>query len=264
MTACQPLPKLDRVARSFGRAAQQYDRYARLQRDVADRLLAAMDVEHAACILDAGSGTGYCGRLLTPRFPAATLVNLDIAEPMLAYARQASASGDQAWVCSDVQALPFRDNSFDLVVSSLTIQWCPRPERFFAELHRVLRPGGRAWVSTLAINTLQELRDSWAAVDGHVHVNRFLPLDDIRGAVESAPFTRTDVHNVEVCYYYDSLSALTSELKGIGANNRNAQQSRGLTGKHKLQQLKAAFERGHVAGKGIPVTYDLVTIAVEK
>jgi len=264
MTVCQPLPELARVARSFGRAAQQYDQHARLQRDVADRLIAAVDVEHVQCILDAGSGTGYCARQLASRHPEATLINLDIAEPMLAYARQRSAPACQAWVCSDAQAMPFRDNSFDLAVSSLTIQWCPDLATFFAELHRVLLPGGRAWISTLAVNTLQELRASWAAVDGHVHVNRFLPLDVIRAAVESAPFTRIDVHNTAVCYYYESLSALTTELKGIGASNRNPQQPTGLTGKQKLQQLRTAFERGRIAGKGIPATYDLVTIAVEK
>lgn len=107
MTVCQPLPELARVARSFGRAAQQYDQHARLQRDVADRLIAAVDVEHVQCILDAGSGTGYCARQLASRHPEATLINLDIAEPMLAYARQRSAPACQAWVCSDAQLFLF-------------------------------------------------------------------------------------------------------------------------------------------------------------
>ena len=60
---------------------------------------------------------------------------------------------------------PFADQSFDLVVSNLTIQWCENPLRVFSELFRVMKPGAQASVSTLAEQTLMELKESWAAVD---------------------------------------------------------------------------------------------------
>ena len=264
MSACHPLPGLEQVARSFGKAAASYDRYAQFQRDVADRLLAAMVPESAAQILDLGSGTGYCAEQLRKRYPQPTITNLDVAKPMLAYARDLASADNQHWVCSDAQCLPFRDNSFDLAVSSLTLQWCPQPAQYFAELYRVLKPGGRAWVSTLAVNTLKELRESWAMVDSYVHVNSFLEVAAIKEAVLAAPFTHHDISNEQEYYYYESLAALTRELKGIGANNHNAGRASGLTGKQKLRRLKSVFEQRQVAGRGIPVTYDLVVIALEK
>lgn len=264
MTAKFTLPDRARVARSFGRAATQYDRHARFQRDIADALATRIAVPAAHDVLDIGSGTGYCSRRLRERYPLAGITNLDISRAMLAHARQAANHVRQHWVCGDAQALPFAGNRFDLVVSSLTLQWCPAPERFFQELYRVMRPGGRAWISTLAERTLAELRASWAQVDDYVHVNTFLSVADIEAAVAGAPFAGVNIENRHEKYHYDSLGALARELKGIGANNLNAGQASGLTGKRKLQQLKAAFESNRVAGRGIPVTYDLVLIALAK
>ncbi len=42
----------------------------------------------------------------------------------------------------------------------------------------MLRPGGVLAFSSLCVGTLQELRDSWQAVDGFVHVNRFRHFED--------------------------------------------------------------------------------------
>jgi malonyl-CoA O-methyltransferase len=264
MTACHCLPDKTRIARSFGRAAENYDRYARFQRDIADTLVARIDVTAATQILDLGSGTGYCAQRLAGRYPDAVITNLDIAETMLVHSRESIKQQGQHWVCSDAQALPFREGSFDLVVSSLTLQWCPAPEHVFNELYRVLKPGGHAWISTLAEQTLHELRSSWAQVDDYVHVNSFLSRAEIEAVLAKSPFARTIMDNRQQQYYYTSLEALARELKGIGANNLNAGQASGLTGKRKLQQLKSAFEKNHIAGKGIPVTYDLIFITVEK
>lgn len=264
MTACRHLPDKTRIARSFGRAAENYDQYARFQRDIADMLVGQIDVTAATQVLDLGSGTGYCAQQLANRYPNAVITNLDIAEAMLVRSRECVEQQGQRWVCSDVQALPFSDGSFDLVVSSLTLQWCPAPERVFSELYRVLKPGGHAWISTLAEQTLHELRSSWAQVDDYVHVNSFLSCAEIEATLTKSAFARTVIDNRQEQYYYPSLGALARELKGIGANNLNAGQANGLTGKRKLQNLKSAFEINHIAGKGIPVTYDLVFITVEK
>jgi malonyl-CoA O-methyltransferase len=264
MTVYNPLPDAVRVARSFGRAAGHYDRHARFQRDVADQLTARVGNIAVEDILDLGSGTGYCAKRLQPHNPDASFTSLDLSEAMLAHAREIETGKPKYRVCGDAQSLPFRDDTFDLVVSSLTLQWCPSPEHCFTEVHRILKPGGKAWVSTLAEHTLEELRVSWAAVDDYVHVNSFLTLTEIKAAAGSAPFPSITLENRQVRYYYDSLGALAKELKGIGANNLNAGQASGLTGKRKLQKLKSAFEKHHIQGKGIPVTYDLVLIALQK
>ena len=71
------------------------------------------------------------------------------------------------------------------------------------------------------------------------------------------------IHSRET-YFYNSVRALTDELKGIGAHNQNAGQATGLTGKLKLKKLKHDFEQNHIQGKGIPVTYDVVILHLVK
>lgn len=262
MNSCLTLPEKARIARSFGKAAASYDRFAHFQRDIADRLLTG-PLGSPAAILDLGSGTGYCARRLADRFPQAEITSLDIAEPMLAHARQRDGM-DGHWVCGDAEGLPFRDNSFDLVVSSLTIQWCPAPVLIFRELSRVLKPAGKALVSTLAEQTLAELRASWASVDAFVHVNNFISFDAIQDAVALAEFSNAVFLSDRQRVFYDSLQALTRELKGIGAHNLNTGQAHGLTGRSKLRNLKSAFEQHRVHGRGIPVTYDAVLIELTR
>jgi len=258
------LPEKIRIASSFGNAAATYDRYAHFQRDIAGKLFNRISSLHVNQILDLGSGTGYCAEHMAAKFPGASISNLDIAEGMLGYAKRKGDGTKESWVCGDAEALPFRENCFDLVVSNLAMQWCPAPGNIFSELFRVMKPGSHAYISTLAENTLSELRAGWASVDSDVHVNSFLSFDALQQILNAYAFSTVSIQNHPEQYFYDSLKTLGKELKGIGATNLNAGQAAGLTGKKKLARLKSCFEQNRVPGKGIPVTYDLVLIELVK
>lgn len=270
MNSCQSLPDKSRIARSFGLAANNYDVHAQLQRDVADKLLKGHCVGEAINILDLGSGTGYCAKRLLAASPSAKVTSIDLAEAMLQFAKNNNEQGqdqkklNQSWLCGDAENLPFCSESFDLVVSNLTIQWCENPNQVFEELLRVMKPGAQAWVSTLAERTLVELKDSWATIDDYVHVNNFLSCETIIQSLQTQQFSSVNYTHSQEIYFYKSLSALTAELKGIGAHNQNAGQASGLTGKSKLKQLKQDFENKIIPGSGIPVTYDLVLLHLVK
>lgn len=247
------------LAASFGRAANTYDAHAGLQRHAVDRLMEGADSSRQVRrILDIGSGTGYCSQRLRERFPEAELVNLDIALAMLRHARRHPLLEDAACICADAERLPFQAGSFDLLFSSLAIQWCEDYPLLFAELRRVLRPGGQCLLGTLTRDTLQELRSAWASVDDKVHVNRFaetgqllacLTADERRSLVV-AQETRVD--------HYTCVTDLGRELKSLGAHNMNAGQAKGLTGKHKFQRLQTAFLEAGKPGQGRGVTWDLL------
>ncbi|MFC6669643.1 methyltransferase domain-containing protein [Marinobacterium aestuariivivens] len=130
-----------RIAESFSRAAVSYDDAAELQRQVGHRLLELIPPSEPGTLLDLGSGTGYFTPLLRSRFPGSTLISLDLAHGMLEYARRHRPGEGTAWVCGDAEQLPLASGSLDLVFSSLAIQWCEQPDRLFAEIARVLRPG---------------------------------------------------------------------------------------------------------------------------
>jgi ubiquinone/menaquinone biosynthesis C-methylase UbiE len=91
-----------------------------------------------ARILDVGTGTGAGAIRLAQRFPEATVVGVDLSEPMLARARSNTPAQLQVtYQRADASALPFPDGSFDLVAHANMIP-------FFDEVARVVAPGGHA------------------------------------------------------------------------------------------------------------------------
>jgi SAM-dependent methyltransferase len=98
----------------------------------------------ASKVLDAGCGPGEMARELTRR--GYDVWGLDIAEAMIRYARERCGSG--RFQAGDLEHLPFRDNTFDAVVCLGVVEYQEAAERSLREIWRVLRPGGRAVIST--------------------------------------------------------------------------------------------------------------------
>ena len=246
------------VADSFSRAAQLYDSVAQLQRDVGEQLLTRLDAlgTEPDSVLDLGCGTGYFCAGLKQRFPQADYYGLDIAQGMVEYAREGQPRA-QGWLVGDAEALPLANNSVDLVFSSLAIQWCYRPQLLFAELARVLRPGGYCVFSSLGPGTLQELRAAWATVDKHQHVNEFLPTAVLASAAREIPGVKLSLQSSEFCMHYQAVRDLLRELKTLGAHNMNHHRPSGLTSRRALQGMLQAYEQWREQGL-LPATYDVI------
>ena len=245
------------VAASFSRAAAHYDSAAQLQRDVGCRLLDnARQVDAPRRILDLGCGTGYFQPHLAELYPEAEYIGLDIASGMVEFRpgalrrRQPVAGGRCRKPCH------WPAGRWDLVFSSLAIQWCHNPRALLAELGRVLAPGGRCVFTTLGPQTLVELRDAWAEVDAHQHVNTFLPAEALHGAADSVPGLSLSIERELFVMRYERVRELLDELKAIGAHNMNRGRQAGLTGRRALQGMLAAYETRRDNGL-LPATYDV-------
>lgn len=244
------------IADSFSRAAASYDSVADLQRQVGDALLALLPPElKPARSLDLGSGTGYFSARLASRFGGQTLA-LDIAPGMLKFARHKRPMPNLQWVCGDAERLPLATASQSLVFSSLALQWCDDLERALKEVSRVLAPGGVFALATLLPGTLKELEQAWRGVDERVHVNRFLPLEDVERAVSASGLKPLQVEQRRWAMHYRDTPALLHSLKALGAHNVNAGRPRGLAGRSTLAALGQCYERFRVQ-QGLPATYQV-------
>lgn len=252
-----------RVAESFSKAAGSYDSVAELQREIGTELVTKLPQCSVERILDLGCGTGFFTPLLRQRYPQAELVNLDLAQGMLKFARERRFDGNAAWLCADAEALPLADSSVDLIFSTLVIQWCEDTSRLFKEIARVLRPGGQFVVATLGPETLFELKNAWCAVDDFTHVNRFISSENLLAACPDGLGVVAFSESFKVLEY-TQLKELTDELKGLGAHNMNAGQQTGLTGRERIRRFKSAYEAQRNAQGLLPATYQVFFGVFEK
>lgn len=248
------------VRKSFDKASPNYDAHALLQTRVRNLLLERItDVAPPPrVILDAGAGTGQASRVLQKRFRQSLVLALDLAAGMLRAAR-----GQQSWIrrfaraCADLERLPLRDASADLVYSNLTLQWLTVPDRAFGEIARVLRPDGWFYFTTFGPATLNELRAAWARVDGYTHVNRFFDMHDVGAALTRSGFIDPVLDVEHFTLAYTDLRTLMHDLKAIGAHNVTAGRPRGLTGRNRFAALSQAYETFRDDGR-LPATYEVI------
>jgi ubiquinone/menaquinone biosynthesis C-methylase UbiE len=118
----------------------------RLMRPAQERIAQRVRVPGGA-IVDIGCGPGALTAALTRRNPDALVVGLDLSAPMLAQARRRMRGrARMAFVQANAAALPFADESIDVVMSVGSLHHWREPVRGINEIHRCLRPGGWAWV----------------------------------------------------------------------------------------------------------------------
>lgn len=107
------------------------------------RLVEACAVAPGVSVLDVAAGTGNAS---IPAAKAGAQVTASDLTPELLEAGRARAGGEGLtldWVPADAEQLPFEDESFDVVISSIGAMFAPRHQKVADELVRVCRPGGK-------------------------------------------------------------------------------------------------------------------------
>jgi len=252
------------IAASFGRAAPGYEAAASLQRETGAALLAMLAPVASRRVLDLGCGTGHFARQLAARYPDAVVAAVDIAEGMLRHAHAGAPDRRIKWVCGDAEQLPLATASIGLVFSNLALQWCADPQPAFAEIARVLAPGGRAAIATLADDTLWELRAAWRAVDDGIHVNRFETVSSLVAAAGAAGLRVRVLTQRQHRPAYTDVRALARELRALGAHNLNAGRAAGLAGRDTWRRLQQAYAALADPDGSLPATWRVVSLVLER
>jgi ubiquinone/menaquinone biosynthesis C-methylase UbiE len=104
-------------------------------------------------ILDVGCGSGATNLVLAERFPRAEIVGIDLSDPLLGLAREATANTSfgarVAFKKADVQQIPYDDDSFDVVINTNMVHLVEHPLRMLGEIERILAPDGHLFIVDL-------------------------------------------------------------------------------------------------------------------
>ena len=251
-----------RVKRSFASAVGSYDEMAGLQRKVGMQLLQQISAE-SRCdqIVDIGCGTGF----LTQQLIALPLIEqvfaIDIALSMVQRTREKlESSKNIQYICADAEFIPLKNQSVDMIVSNLALQWCQNLTAVFNGFKNMLKTEGCVLFSSFGPATLQELKQAWAKVDNYSHVNDFYSADEIYSFLEQSGYEDIKIVTKDYQSSYSSVIGLMRELKGIGAHNILANRNRNMTRKTDMQSMISAYEQNRINGM-IPATYQIIFVS---
>jgi trans-aconitate methyltransferase len=117
--------------------AQAYGRNGAFVHELAGGVLEWLNPQMGEFILDLGCGDGQ----LTQRVAAtgANVLGVDASVDMVAAARERGIEAEQA----NAESLPFHEATFDAVFSNAALHWVRDQDAMLAQVHRVLKPGGR-------------------------------------------------------------------------------------------------------------------------
>lgn len=218
--------KAHRVRQVFDSVAPRYDLMNDLMSMGLHRVWKRFAVGLAAVrpgewVLDLAGGTGDLTRLLAPRVGNSGRVLLaDINGAMLSQGRNrlldAGIAGNVDYLQVDAEHLPFADQSLNCVVIGFGLRNVTDKQAALAEMHRVLKIGGRALVlefSEVKAAALKPLYDFHSfqvlprlgrlfAGDPESYrylaesIRRHPPQDELRGMMEQAGFARCDYRNL--------------------------------------------------------------------
>ena len=218
--------KAERVRGVFDSVASRYDLMNDLMSLGVHRLWKRFAVELSGVragqrVLDLASGTGdLAARLSALVGPEGLVVMSDINAAMLSLGRDrmldAGRVGNVRYAQIDAEVLPFLSGTFDCVSIGFGLRNVTHKERALAEMHRVLRPGGRALVLEFSHPTTAPLKAAYDLYSFQLlpRLGRLVASDEasyrylaesirvhpdqatLKGMMEAAGFERCDVHNL--------------------------------------------------------------------
>ncbi|XP_008314706.1 arginine-hydroxylase NDUFAF5, mitochondrial [Cynoglossus semilaevis] len=172
--------------------------------------------------LDVGSGKSHIAPHLSKevveRFYLA-----DISEPVLR--RKKEGEIPTHCVVADEEFLPFGENTFDLVVSSLSIHWINNLPEAFKQIHQVLKPDGVFIGAMLGGDTLYELRCSLQLAETEreggfsPHVSPYTSVSDLGHLLRQAGFNMLTVDVDDVVVHYPGMFEVMTDLQGMAESN---------------------------------------------
>lgn len=254
------------------RAAALLDDHDFLFVEVADRLTERLDdvKRDFPLALDIGCHGGQVARSLThgthQRGNIETLIQCD---PSPAMAQKAAQGVHNVSFAADEEFLPIKPQSFDLVLSNLSLHWANDLTGALVQIRQSLKPDGLFLAAMLGEGTLQELRTALMAAEIEIEmgmsprVSPYATVQDLGGLLQRAGFAMPVVDTETITVSYPDIFKLMHDLRGMGETGAVSGRRKTFTRKDTLMRAAEIYVEKFAGqddcGEGrIPATFDII------
>lgn len=250
------------VAYRFSKAAARYNSIANIQRIIAEQALANLPSALQDEALDIGCGTGIHTLALSKK--GAVVTGVDIAEGMLAQAQKKYSDPifGPFFVKGSAVDLPFCENTFSTVFSSMALQWASDTNHVGSEIARVLKQDGIAELAIMVSGSFDELKTA-RKVAQLPQADTYMPTTAqwVSGFKQSGLRLQRVITKDYVDTHQDIMSLLRS-VKGVGAGETGRKQPP-LT-RRDIKKLAMAYSNMSNLESKLPLTYRVSHFRLEK
>ncbi|HZH28929.1 MAG TPA: methyltransferase domain-containing protein [Azospirillaceae bacterium] len=255
------------VRRRRDRAAPGWAGHAFLFEEVADRLAdRLLDVNRGfPSALDLGSHGGEMARRILGVKGVERVVCADLSPALAARVPRLPAV---TVVAADEEALPFADDSFDLVVSNLSLHWVNDLPGALVQVCRALRPDGFFLGAMLGGETLFELRRALMEAELELkgglspRISPFAEVKDAGGLLQRAGFALPVVDSDTITVSYKDPFALMRDLRAMGETNAVLDRPRTPAGRELLFRAAQRYVELFAEPDGrVPATFQVLYLA---
>ena len=253
------------VRRQRDRAALRLAEHDFLFQEVAERVSdRLLDMARTfPMALDLGCHGGELSRVLKERGGIETLVRSDLSPLMAAKA----GAGSGLALAADEEFLPFAPQSFDLVISNLSLHWVNDLPGALLQIRHCLKEDGLFVVAMLGGETLWELRQCLMEAEmeetggARPRVSPFADLRDLGGLLQRAGFSLPVVDSDEITVTYGDVMRLFADLRGMGEGNAVMARAKGFTRRSTLFRAMALYEQRFKDESGrLPASFQIMTM----
>lgn len=256
----------NRLRTHRARAAADFAGHDFLFREMAERTCDRLDhvKRKFPVALDLGARTGILAQTLQGRGGVEKLVQMELSEPLLRYARGIRLVADE-------ELLPFAENSFDLVMSVGALHWVNDLAGTLAQIYRALKPDGLFLAVLFGWQTLRELRAAFeqAEMQGRGGLSpRISPFIDVKTGgdlLQRAKFSLPVVDSEILTVEYAHPLKLMKELRGMGETNSLHESEKNFTPCSLLMSAVDNYLRDFMSEEGrVAASFELITLTAWK
>ncbi|MBF0194407.1 MAG: methyltransferase domain-containing protein [Magnetococcales bacterium] len=219
-------------------------------------------------ILNFGERSGLLTADLRKKWPKAKVTTATMAQAAAIHAAPYHGfirKTRQPAIVTGDRLLPFKRNSFDVVISNMALHWCNNQKATLREMRRVLKPGGAFLMSMAGGESLQELKVCLADEDklrwgkAWPRLPQLPDMHSFGDLLASSGFYQTIVDRDPIQAPFPDLNTLLKGLKKMGAGNHHKNRLSGLTPKGYFTELSQSYsKRFSLPNGGINVSMEIL------